>query len=59
MKPTDSTPDAIKYTVIFETLGGTSVESVVVEAGNKIPESILPTEEGNYWHYVDGEPAVW
>ena len=20
---------------------------------------IEPTESGNYWHYVDGEPTIW
>ena len=44
--PTEETPEVTKYTVTFDSNGGSTVESIEVENGKKITKPIDPTKEG-------------
>ena len=45
-KPMDKTPEVTKYIVGFDTAGGSNIESVEVEEGNKLSEPTPPTKNG-------------
>ncbi len=50
--------DAKKYTVFFDSLGGTLVEPIVIEEGQTLSDLPLPTKEGYeflYWLYQNKE----
>ena len=46
IKPEDKPSEVTKYSVMFDTLGGSTVDSIEVESGNKISEPTPPTKEG-------------
>ena len=52
----EETPQVTKYTVTFDSNGGSTVSSVQVESGEKITKPADPVKEGhtfNGWYYID------
>lgn len=45
-KPTENTPQAVYYTVTFDSNGGSEIASKRILSGEKIPEPELPEKEG-------------
>lgn len=42
----DKLPEAPKYTITFDSMGGSEVQPIIAEAGTKITEPEAPTKEG-------------